>query len=604
MIVLSIKGTAKINCTLNFQHRPVQWEQWPMVNSGIKKMTAGTAGEWLTYSCEFKNHYPGKLQGFEGAGRLILKGGSSHVKDNKLVITDADEVMMLVSIKPSYQISSSNIAVMQRTLSTVNSGYETLLSKHAVVHGELFNKCKLTLNGTPADRGLFSEELLLKGWKQVSHALIEKVFDAGRYNIISSMGANPPNLQGIWTGTWTAPWSADYTHDGNVPSAIASVLSTDMASLMNAYFNYHERNMAIYRDNAKKLFGVNGIHVPAHSTTNGLDTDFSETWCLTFWTGAAGWASAFFFDYYEYVQDQAFLKKRAYPFMKEAALFYEEFLTTGKDGKLVFNPSYSPENNPANNKSQAAINATMDVMICKELLRNCIKAANILHTDKDKIKKWEHMLKVLPDYEVAADGTLREWLWPGMRENAAHRHVSQLYSLFNKADDDILGNRNLLKAVNRTLDEKLRYRNSEGGGEMAFGLVQLGLAAAHIGEAEKAKQTVDWLASRYWSAGMGSFHNVGELFNTDISGGLPAVITEMLIYADAGEISLLPALPAEWDTGVLEGVRLRGNVEVKKLEWAKKSIVANFYPHADKKLKLKIPGKIRSLIVNGTYIKP
>ena len=68
---------------------------------------------------------------------------------------------------------------------------------------------------------------------------------------------------------------------------------------------------------------------------------------MTFWTAGAGWMAQFYYDYYLYTGDRAFLRDRALPFMKEAALFYEDFLIEGPDGKLLFSPTYSPENIPA-----------------------------------------------------------------------------------------------------------------------------------------------------------------------------------------------------------------------------------------------------------------
>ncbi|RYF79423.1 MAG: alpha-L-fucosidase, partial [Chitinophagaceae bacterium] len=337
---------------------------------------------------------------------------------------------------------------------------------------------------------LNSDELLLKARSSTPAALIEQVFDAGRYNILSCTGTNPPNLQGLWSGTWAAPWSGDFTHDGNLATAMASTMSARMPELMDAFFSYHERFLPNYRDNAKRLFGTRGIHIPAHTSDNGLDTDFGDVWCLTFWTGAAGWTSKFFYDYYEYTGDKKFLAQRAYPFMKEAALFYEDFLKIGENGKYIFNPSYSPENNPLNNPSQATLNATMDVMIAKQLLRNCIAAAKILG-DKSKTGKWRMMLNKMPEYEVAKDGTLREWLWNGLEENHKHRHTSQLYALYDGVDPDFKYNEALLKAASNTIDQKIKFRIAEGGGEMAFGLVQLGLVAAHLQQGEKAGLMVD-----------------------------------------------------------------------------------------------------------------
>lgn len=604
VIVLSIRGTAKINCTLNFEPLPVQESrQKEFLQAGIQEMTASASDQWLSFRCNFKNHFPGKLQGYEGLGRVVLDGGQAKVSGNKIQISDANSVMLLIKISPSADISKSLIAKLRTQLMAIPADYAALSNRHTQVHGRLFSRSSLSLNGEEADRNLNSEELIRKGQSEVPLALIERDYDAGRYNILSAMGSNPPNLQGLWSGTWMAPWSADYTHDGNLPAAVSSSMSSNMPELMDAYFRYLETKMPTFRENAKLLYGTQGIHIPAHTSSSGLDLDFGEIWCLTYWTGGAGWASSIFYDYYQYTQDEKFLRERAYPFMKESMLFYEEFLQTGADGKYVFNPSYSPENNPGNNESQLTINATMDVMIARQLLQNCIAAAERLKTDAAKVRMWKTVLTKMPDYEVSPEGTLREWLWPGLKENDAHRHTSQLYSLYGQTDPLIVHNAALKQAVKRTLEEKLKFRRSEGGGEMAFGLVQLGLAAAHIGEAEKAEEAVNWLATKYWSTGMGSFHNVGGLFNTDISGGLPAVILEMLVYSDGSQITLLPALPKHWSSGKLDGALLKGNIELKTLEWNNKAIQVVLSPALNKRINLNLPGPVEKVLVNGKPVR-
>ncbi|RVU03024.1 hypothetical protein EOD41_03555 [Mucilaginibacter limnophilus] len=103
---------------------------------------------------------------------------------------------------------------------------------------------------------------------------------------------------------------------------------------------------------------------------------------------------------------------------------------------------------------------------------------------------------------------------------------------------------------------------------------------------------------------MGSFHNVGELFNTDISGGLPAVIVEMLIYADEDTIKLLPALPADWKTGSLHGALLKGNILVDELAWNKKEINFILTSSANKKISLEFPEAVRRIKLNGDKLSP
>jgi hypothetical protein len=112
----------------------------------------------------------------------------------------------------------------------------------------------------------------------------------------------------------------------------------------------------------------------------------------------------------------------------------------------------------------------------------------------------------------------------------------------------------------------MKYRRGKNGAEMAFGLVQKGLAAAHIGDTEHAYECVDWLCNSYWSPAFTSYHDPGEIFNADICGGLPAVVAEMLIQSSMYEINLLPVLPAQWPEGKIEGVRARGGFIID-LEW-------------------------------------
>jgi hypothetical protein len=103
--------------------------------------------------------------------------------------------------------------------------------------------------------------------------------------------------------------------------------------------------------------------------------------------------------------------------------------------------------------------------------------------------------------------------------------------------------------------------------EMAFGLVGLGLAAARLGDADAARRCVDSLARDFWRSNAVSTHDGDSIFNVDASGGLPAVVIEMLVQSQPNRIALLPALPASWSRGSLRGVRARGGVVVEELRW-------------------------------------
>lgn len=603
VVVLSITGPGKgaVDCDLQLAQRPEKgqggWWSEAIFKKGIKDISISADADWLTYRSSFKLTWEGSLQGYEGAARVVTKGGSRRVEGNRIVVKGADEVLVFLRIELLRDFNASKIPGLKKGLSSVKADFDALLRRHANVHGGIFSRARLDLGGG-ADHGLTSEELIAKSSVgNLSKALLEKEFDACRYAVISSSGELFPNLQGIWNGTWMPPWSSDFTQNGNVQSAIAANLSANMAECLEPYFRYQEALLPEYRENARRLYGTRGIHVASRTSSHGLNNHFDGIWPMTFWTGGAAWVSQFYFEYYLYTGDRAFLKKRALPFMKEAAAFYEDFLVEGPDGKLLFSPSYSPENNPKNGKSQACINATMDIAMAKELLRNCITACEVLNTDADLVAKWKQMLAKIPDYQINSDGAVKEWTTPLLEDNYAHRHVSHLYPLFVSNPPEIATNAALQAAFKKAAEFRMEIRRKDRGGEMAFGLVQLGQAVSSLHDAQMSYDTVDWLANNYLYPNFVTTHNPRSLFNTDLCGGLPAIIIKMLVDSSIGWIELLPALPKEWPTGAIEGIRCRGQVEIRSLSWRGKEITVTLRSGIKQSIQLRTPDGIRAIKV-------
>lgn len=553
----------------------------------IKDVKISANNGLMSYAHSFSKAYPGSVQSVDAIASIKVKGGSYNPTNAGYNVKNADEVTLYVSVEPNYSSKISNIEMMKHHLQSINDNYEQLLAKHAVIHGGLFNRVKLNLGGEE-DQKLTTEELFKKSSNDnINKALIEKEFDAGRYNIISSTGELPPVLQGLWAGTFVPDWASDYTHNGNVPAAISSMLMGNTPELMLAYTRYIESLIPYLEINAKHMFGCRGIVLPSRTTTVGYNNALEGDFAGGFWLAGAAWASHFFYDYYLYTGDKTFLKEHALPFMEKAALFFEDFLYIGPDGKYIFSPTQSPENWPGNSLSQGTFNATMDVAATKELLNNIISASKILKVNSEKIKMWEEMLERMPDYMIDENGMFKEWLTPRLTNEDDHRHSSQFYALYDNFPEEFSQNTELLESVRRSINYKLeRHWKGRSAGFMSFGIVQLGMVGASIGDKEIVHEALKHLVNEFWLPNMVSMHNYKSLLNVDISGGMIAVIIKMLAYSDLGLIRLLPALPEVWDKGSIEGILCRGQVKIEKMSWSPSSVEAILISPISQRIKI------------------
>jgi alpha-L-fucosidase 2 len=563
--------------------------------SGIKKTAEQS---FITYRNDFTLAYPGSIHSLEGVARIVTKGGKTTPDGESLVVTGADQIIVYIDIRMLYDPDKSQFDKMKKSLLKLPDDYSNLLQRHAIVHGGLFNRMRLDLGGG-TDHNLTTEELMEKSTnEQLNKALIEKEFDAGRYNIISSTGELPPTLQGLWGGTYVPGWASDYTHNGNVPSAIAANMMGNMPELMLAYTSYIESLVPYLEINAKNIFGARGVVLPSRSTTNGFNNALASSFAGGFWVAGAPWAAHFFYDYYLYTGDREFLARHALPFMEKVALFFEDYLYEGPDGKYIFSPTQSPENTPGNTNSQGTFNATMDVAAARELLTNIIAASNELGVNKGKIALWRSMLTKMPEYLISEEGAVKEWLTPLLKDQLNHRHSSQLYALFDGLPDEIAGDPALRNAFKKVIEIKLdKHWKNNGSGFMSFGVVQLGQAATSLGESDLAYLCLVPLVNRYWLNNLASMHNHRSLFNMDISGGMPAVIIKMLMASEPGKIKLLPALPKVWTDGKIEGMLCRGQVEIKSLQWDKEHIIVSLISSREQTITLEAPTEMTNFSV-------
>ena len=599
VIVVRLAGTGKQTAAIQFAGLiPEKFSHMQEVLKRVKSSEQRVLdkGFYIYFRNLFATPNPDNpVCGYEAVGKFLYKGGYPGRTYEGHKFINFDELLVLIKIRPLLTAGkeTSNVQAIQQDLDSLPADYDKLLAPHARMHGELMSRVSFSLHAPAADRAKASEDLIKESQALESPlAQLERAFEAGRYNIISGTGYNPPNLQGLWSGVWFGVWGSTMTVDGNLPCAVSFLSMGRTPELLEPYFRYYERLLPGFRQNMRELYNMRGFLIPAAITTSPRFVGVSPVYPFYFWYAGAPWMCQYYYDHWLYTGDRKFLEERAYPLLKETAAFYEDFLTvTDRSGRVVFVPSYSPETAPVRESGErisTVINATMEVGAAKQLLRHAIAAAKELGRDEDLQKKWAELIAKMPPYEVGEDGSFREWLWPGLKDFNEHRHASHLYPLYDEMPAEIVDNAALVKAVGYTGRERMKFHEKHG--HMAFGIVQVGLAAAHVGDAELVQRAVNELARRYWTHGMGSYHCPGIYFNMDISGGLPYLCASALVYSDPGLIRFFPARASQWQSGSLKGVRLRGAITLTELTWDGTKAKAVLVSDKDQTVTIIAPG--------------
>jgi len=531
----------------------------------------------------------GGLGGYAGAVRVTFPGATAAPQWHGVRIAGCRELTLLTRVElfdgSAAGEAAGRQAARDRALAAVSAAPcepRLLLAEHARAHAAAFGDVALDLGVSVAERRMPVSEML--GLQTAAPdaprpALLEKLFDSGRYLLLSASGPLPPRLTGIWQGDWNPAWSGAITTDANLGLQLAGAVATDVPAAVDAVAHLIAGQLGDWRVNARRLFGARGIVAPAHTDgTHGRTTHFEPRWPLHTWTAAADWLLVPLLDEALARGDAGYATAHAREALLEEALlelaaFYEDFLTRrDSGGRVIFAPSYSPENAP-DGWAPAALNATMDIAAARHALRAAARACDAKHAP---VSIWMKLLGSLPDYRLTADGALAEWAWPpdGSGEpplpgDDDHRHVSHLYPVWPLHDITVAGTPGLAAAALRAL----RARGAQD--DSAHGYLHKALAAARLRDAGLAGRLLAALCGQgfFFRSLMSSHYPKQSVYNADAACALPGLLAEMLVdsvpggEAGHGRVELLPALPAFLPRGLVRGLRTLTGARVASLRW-------------------------------------
>lgn len=563
----------------------------------------GKANNYPRESDRQNKPYPESKITFEARLKVETEGGEMHLDKNEIRIENANKANLYLVAATSFvnyhDISGNPAELCVSYLNRLEGkSYKTLKEKHIKDYQELFSRVKLELGESEISMRPTNERLI--SFQQDSDPnLVSLLYQYGRYLLISSSrpGTQPANLQGIWNDKLSPPWDSKYTININTEMNYWPAEITNLSEMAEPLIKMVEDLSVTGQNVAKEHYNLNGW-VTHHNTDIWRGAAPINNSNHGIWVSGGAWLCQHLWNHYQFTNDRDYLETRAYPILKQASIFFADYLVPDPDNPewLVSGPSNSPEN------GGLVMGPTMDHQIIRNLFANTIEAAELLGLDAELVEILKEKRARIAPNQIGRYGQLQEWLTDIDNPRSQHRHVSHLWGLHPGNEIHPLTTPELAEACKVTLEHrgdggtgwsrgwKINFWARLLDGDHSFLLLKNLMVPAQTGKT-KSENTG------------GLYMNLFDAhppFQIDGNFGATSGINEMFLQSHLRDENgnyfqdILPALPSALSSGMISGIKGRGAFELS-IAWKDGELISVGITSLEgNKLMVRYKGKVIS----------
>ncbi|MFH6603611.1 glycosyl hydrolase family 95 catalytic domain-containing protein [Maribacter algicola] len=405
-------------------------------------------------------------------------------------------------------------------------------------------------------------------WSKSSLAIPDKILEKQwyleqyKFGSVARAMAPPISLQAVWTADngKLPPWKGDFHHDLNTQLSYWPAYSGNHLTEETGFINWLWK----YRDSFKKYtsdyYEAEGINVPGVTTLTG---EPMGGWIqYSFGPTVSAWLAHHFYLHWRYSMDKKFLKEKAYPWIKDVAIFLDAISKKDENGQRKLPISSSPEIH--NNSREAWFGETTNFDLAL-ILWTYEKAAELAAElgQNEEADKWKKLRAAWPS--LAIDDKTGLLFAPGVPYEESHRHFSHQIGYHPLGIIDFSKGENDRKAIQRTINTLDAIGSSQWVG---YSFSWLANMKARAFDGNGAAEALKTFATSFCLPN--SFHVNGDQsgkgysdftyrpFTLEGNFAFAAGLQEMLLQSHTGAVHVFPSIPVDWKNASFENLRAEG----------------------------------------------